>query len=405
MGINMTVTMTNLDRSAPRWTVRRVISGASGILICAALLFASPVRAAESVDLDYEAMAHVAVDALALSPGERVMLRFDPGYFEELTPLVRQLIRQSGAVDLAALEYMPFSILGETGNSEAEEAAYKKLLESVDIYVWLPVREQLRATTAAERRALAAWLDEGGTHRQIHFHWAKGSVMADGLAGEHSVALDRMYAEALDVDHRAITEAQDQAIRDLRSGVVRVRTPAGTDIRFRVGDRPFNKQDGDASARRMESARIRIDREIELPSGVLRVAPLEETVQGVLVIPEARMQGEIVKNIRLVISDGRVTSVTADEHVEAVEAELASGGDSARQFREFCLGFHPGLLWHPGDQIIPYFGYGAGVVRMSLGDNEELGGAVRGGYSRWLFFPDATVEVGDKLLVRDGRLL
>ena len=42
---------------------------------------------------------------------------------------------------------------------------------------------------------------------------------------------------------------------------------------------------------------------------------------------------------------------------------------------------------------------------MSLGDNEELGGAVRGGYSRWLFFPDATVEVGDKLLVRDGRLL
>ncbi len=405
MGINMTVAMTNLDRSAARWTVRRVISGASGILICAALLFASPVGAAEAADLDYEAMARVTVNALALSPGERVMLRFDPGYFEELTPLVRQLIRQSGAVDLAALEYMPFSILGETGDSDAEEAAYKKLLESVDVYIWLPVREQLRATTAAERRALAAWLDEGGTHRQIHFHWAKGSVMADGLAGEHSVALDRMYAEALDVDHQAIAEAQDQAIRDLRSGVVRVRTPAGTDIRFRVGDRPFNKQDGDASARRMESARIRIDREIELPSGVLRVAPLEETVQGVLVIPEARMQGEIAKNIRLVISDGRVTSVTADEHVEAVEAELAAGGDSARQFREFCLGFHPGLLWNPGDQIIPYFGYGAGVVRMSLGDNEELGGAVRGGYSRWLFFPDATVEVGDKLLVRDGRLL
>ncbi len=401
----MTVAMINLDHSAPRRTVRRFISRASGILICAALLFASPVGAAESADLDYEAMARVTVNALALSPGERVMLRFDPGYFEELTPLVRQLIRQSGAVDLAALEYMPFSILGETGDSDAEEAAYKKLLESVDVYIWLPVREQLRATTAAERRALAAWLDEGGTHRQIHFHWAKGSVMADGLAGEHSVALDRMYAEALDVDHHAIAEAQDQAIRVLRSGVVRVRTPAGTDIRFRVGDRPFNKQDGDASARRMESARIRIDREIELPSGVLRVAPLEDTVQGILVIPEARMQGEIAKNIRLVISDGRVTSVTADEHVEAVEAELAAGGDSARQFREFCLGFHPGLLWNPGDQIIPYFGYGAGVVRMSLGDNEELGGAVRGGYSRWLFFPDATVEVGDKLLVRDGRLL
>ncbi len=41
---------------------------------------------------------------------------------------------------------------------------------------------------------------------------------------------------------------------------------------------------------------------------------------------------------------------------------------------------------------------------MSLGDNEELGGTVRGGYRRWLFFPDATVEVGGTVLVRDGTL-
>jgi hypothetical protein len=106
-----------------------------------ALLMASPGAAADSSDLDYEAMAQVAVGALELSPGERVMLRFDPGYFEELTPIVRRLIRQSGAVDVAAVEYMPFSILGETGNSGAEEAAYRQLLEAVDVYIWLPVRE------------------------------------------------------------------------------------------------------------------------------------------------------------------------------------------------------------------------------------------------------------------------
>jgi len=380
-------------------------AGAAAVLICAAVLCASHVSAAESADLDYEAMARVAVEALDLSPGERVMLRFDPGYFEELTPLVRQLIRQSGAVDLAALEYTPVSVVGETGSSDAEQAAFRKLLESVDIYIWLPVREQLRTTTSAERSALAAWLDDGGTHRQIHFHWSQGSVLADGLAGEHSAALDGMYAEALDVDYEAIAEAQEQAVRALRSGAVRVRTPAGTDIRFLVGDRPFNKQDGDASAQRMESARIRIDREIELPCGVLRVAPLEDSVQGILVVPKARLQGEVAKNIRLVIVDGKVTSVTADEHLEAVEAELASGGDAARRFREFGLGFHPKLVRIPGSEIVPYFGYGAGVVRMSLGDNEELGGAVRGGYHRWLFFPDATVEVDDAVLVLDGRLL
>lgn len=379
-------------------------SSAETALLLIVALAAPYSDAAEPSDLNYDAMARVTVEALALSPGERVLLRFDPGYFKALTPLVRRRIRQAGAVDLAALEYTPISSLGETGDSPAEEAAFAKLLESADVYIWLPVRETERTTTPAERRALAAWLDEGGAHRQIHFHWSQGSVLADGLAGEHSQALDRIYADALDVDSAAIGEAQDEAIQALRSGIVRVRTPAGTDIRFRVGDRPFNKQDGDASAERMNSARIRIDREIELPCGVLRVAPIEESVQGTLVVPEARLQGKVAKNIRFTFVDGKITSVSADENLDAVEAELTLGGDSAKAFREFGLGFHPGLVKVPGSEIVPYFGYGAGVVRMSLGDNEELGGDVRGGYRRWLFFPDATVEIGDRMLVRGGEL-
>jgi len=373
------------------------------IAVVLALLLAPHLKSA-AADFDYDAMARVTVDALALSPGERVMLRFDPGYFARLTPLVRQRIRQAGAVDVAALEYTPIASAGQSADSDAEEAAFATLLKAADVYIWLPVRETERTTTPAERRALAAWLDEGGSHRQIHFHWSQGSVLADGLAGEHSEALDRMYAAALNVDTRAIGEAQDRVIQALRSGTARVRTPAGTDIRFRVGDRPFNKQDGDASAQRMNSARIRIDREIELPCGVLRVAPIEESVEGTLVVPKARLQGKVATNIRFEFKDGKITGVSADENLEAVEAEIASGSDGAKWFREFGLGFHPNLVSIPGSEIIPYFGYGAGVVRMSLGDNEELGGAVRGGYRRWLFLTEATVEVGDHILVHEGKL-
>ena len=57
-----------------------------------------------------------------------------------------------------------------------------------------------------------------------------------------------------------------------------------------------------------------------------------------------------------------------------------------------------------GETSLPYYGYGAGVVRMSLGDNSELGGAVRGNVVRWLFFPDATVTVGTDVIVQDGKL-
>ncbi len=321
--------------------------------------------------LDYSAMASRMVAALRLENGERVLFGVDPGgYFRQLVEPLERLVREAGA-------------------------ARVDQLEQADVYLWLPRRAEV---SAAERQALQQWLDQGGPRRQIHFHWDAGSVRPDGLAGEHSPDLDRLYLSALDIDYRALSAAQDRAIAQLRGGTVRVRTPAGTDLRFRVGQRPFNKQDGDASRERMKGARVRIDRELELPAGVLRVAPLEDTVSGVLVVPEARFGSAVARGIRLTIAKGRVSKVEAAENLAAVEAALAAGGEAARRFREFGLGLNRKLAAAPGATVLPYYGYGSGVVRLSLGDNQELGGNVRGGFVRWLFFPDAVVEV-------DGRLL
>ncbi len=326
---------------------------------------------ASTPSLNFESLADRIIGALKLRAGERVAMRPDPAYFQELVEPLRRRIRAAGAAEAASLD-------------------------AADAYLWLPLRQDV---PLAERGALTRWLDQGGARRQIHFHWSGGSVRADGLPGEHSADLDAVYQRALDVDYAALAAAQDRAIQLLRSGTVRVRTPAGTDLTFRIGDRPFNRQDGDASAERAAKARIRIDREIELPAGVVRVAPLEETVNGRLVIPEARFGTQTARGIRLVISKGRLTAVAAQENAAAVEAALAAGGEAARRFREFALGFNPRL------PALAYYGYGAGAVRLSLGDNEELGGAIRGPFVRWFFFPEATVEAAGRILVRDGRLL
>jgi hypothetical protein len=89
-----------------------------------------------------------------------------------------------------------------------------------------------------------------------------------------------------------------------------------------------------------------------------------------------------------------------------VKSALEAGGEAAHRFREFALGFNPKLKMKAGNATtLPYYGYGAGVVRMSLGDNTELGGEVSGGFVRWFFFPDATVEVDGRLLTGRGRLI
>ena len=56
---------------------------------------------------------------------------------------------------------------------------------------------------------------------------------------------------------------------------------------------------------------------------------------------------------------------------------------------------------------LPYFGYGAGYLRISLGDNWESGGPLRTrtGDNLWLFIEGATLEADGAALVRDGRIV
>jgi hypothetical protein len=269
----------------------RVISAAAE-LTALAVLIALTVVIAASDGIPHDALATRIVTALKPEAGERVLLRYDPNTLGALEPVLRAKLEAAGA-KVESLRY-----------GAAPDLAAK--LANTDIYVWLPAASE--ADTPADQRALLAkWLDEG-RGRQIHFHWNGGTRNVDGLEGTHSAAYDRVYADALNIDYAALKQQQDAAIAAFRSGDVHVTTPAGTDLTFRVGDRPFNRQDGDASKARMASAKTRVDREIELPAGVIRVAPIEESVSGVLVIPSARFSASAHATNVSAVSAGRQTS-------------------------------------------------------------------------------------------------
>jgi hypothetical protein len=359
------------------------------VLLLMAILVAATIRAAAQASLPWPDMARRIVTALQVERGERVMLRFDPQTMRDLEPEVAKQLRAAGA----DVESHPFGPVDD----------FSRRLTTTDVYVWLPAGPTA-VTPADQSAALVNWLDAREDRRELHFHWVDGTRDVDGLPAPHRPAYDRVYLDALDIDYAAMAAQMDAAIGRLRAGEVRVTTPAGTDVRFRVGDRPFNRQTGDASKANARKGRIRIDRHTELPAGVMRVAPIETSVTGVLMLPAARFDGVRATSVRLVIRDGVVIESSATSGADAVEAFLASAPGASR-FREFALGFNPKLTIPAGEQALPYYGYGAGVVRLSLGDNNELGGSVRGGGIRWLFFPDATVVASGEPLVDGGRLV
>ena len=346
-------------------------------------------------ETDYRKCAERIAAALRVQTGENVLLKVDARLFTPIIEPLRREIRAAGA-------HVSGTILAEESDatSEAELRAMRRLFDNADVFIWLPELHQ--GNTPSVRRALDEWLDQK-RGRSVHFHWASGTYPLPGLPEPNSDLVDGIYLEALDIPSDAFEAAHDRAIPLLRSEPVRVTTPEGTDITFGVGDRPFSKQTGDASPEAARSWTLRIDRDVELPSGVLRVAPLETTANGSILLtawtPRKREREELL----LTVLNGRVTKIEGD-HAKSVDQELDRAGGDARMFREFALGFNPVLAIDGRMPYVGYYGYGAGVVRLSLGDNLEMGGANRGGGVYWNFFPNATVTARDHVLVTDGAL-
>jgi hypothetical protein len=358
--------------------------------------------------LDWEAMAKRIVEQLAFEPGETFLAVAHPGTFDDLIPPLRYEVMRAGAVDLGVIDVLGTpapsawneSVLLEGGRKARVEL--KAMLEGVDASIMLPGANPGQSVYAAIQDLLRE-----GKGRTVHFHWLDNNsafpLPGQPLPPRHEI--ESVYQRALlDTDYRALGERQRALERAMRKGEVRVTTPAGTDLRFRIGSRVVNFQDGDASRARANKGVVLIDREIELPAGAIRVAPLEETVQGTIVFPPSQWSGRPVLGLKLGIVDGKVTSIEAAEGKEWAEREIEGAPDAGRSFREFALGLNP-LLAVPDERPwIPYYGYGSGVVRLSLGDNSELGGKVTGGYVRWNFFTDATVVVNGETWVENGRI-
>ena len=363
------------------------------------------------------------VARLQLTPGERVFALGNPNLHDGLPKLFASAVELEGGVYVGTVsgedgpygavfdeEFYRGARIASMTTSDTARAAYRELFRDVPVGIMLPGPSPADPPYAAMQDLL--W-EQLGQHRTIHFHWA-GAYEVDDISypigssagavltnGERQASFYRHAI--LEEDYEELRSRQEAFEASARRGEIRVITAAGTDIRFQIGNRPINRQDGDVSGVRAQAGVILIDREIEFPTGAVRVAPIESSVNGLIVFPNSVWHGEQARDVRMVFEAGEIVSLTARSGLQAVETELA--GEGAQKFREFGLGLNPLLAVPNDDPWLPHFGYGAGVVRMSLGDNSEIGGDVKGDYVRWNFFLDATVFINDELWVEGGRLV
>ena len=181
-----------------------------------------------------------------------------------------------------------------------------------------------------------------------------------------------------------------------RKSLVRITTRAGTDLRFKLDERPVEVSHGLVTDEETKNGRV-----VFLPSGDVGTTVDEESAEGVVSYdgPIRRWNGTI-EGLKIRVKDGRVTEYAASRGVDAFEEYLDSNGPDANRFAFIGFGLNPMLKrgYTQDDKVL-------GSVELNFGENESRGGKNRGGRNFWGTVSNANVTVDNRTVAKNGRLV
>src|SRR5207302_1200227 len=240
-------------------------------------------------------------------------------------------------------------------------------------------------------------LVEASKVRSIHFHWFLPPDAPD------VPVIEAMYQRAIEIEPAEIARRIAVIEKGIRGATVRVTAPNGTDFTCNIPQNAhMHRNTGEATREKTRDARSVRDREEELPASVLRTTDIENA-QGTFVgyVSFDTRSGLV----RATFEDGKVTALEPLRGADAqVEAWKKASGAKDRP-GELVISTNPALAAVLKSGYMPYYGYGAGVVRLAIGDDWESGGPNRSSNGEFLLFlPGATLTAGPKALITAGAL-
>lgn len=181
-----------------------------------------------------------------------------------------------------------------------------------------------------------------------------------------------------------------------------VTTPAGTNLAFSIKGRPIKYDNGLLHAPCAYG---------NLPGGETYVAPLEETVEGVLVVDLNAALGEIkllAEPITVRFSGGKALSIEGGKDAEELTAMIAAAeakphGQWARFTGEFAMGTNPRAQltgnFISDEKVM-------GTAHFALGNNTDMpiGGVNRAPMHTDLLIGRPTIMVDGKTIMVDGKV-
>lgn len=207
----------------------------------------------------------------------------------------------------------------------------------------------------------------------------------------------RMMFDACLLDYRELSRRAGKLYRCLKGDSdVRITTPGGTDLRLQLASRTPEFSDGLATQQVAKDGGV-----VFLPPGFVGTTVDERSAEGTVVydnpirFPEGR-----VEELALELKSGRVEECAAGSGVEAIKRVLRATPGDVNRFSYFGIGLNPKMRlgYTQDDRVL-------GSVELNFGANQHRGGKNKGDRDWWGTVKRATIVVGGREVVKDGKLL
>jgi aminopeptidase len=176
---------------------------------------------------------------------------------------------------------------------------------------------------------------------------------------------DMMYG-GVDADYQALQSTGQQVRQALAAGKeLRITNPNGTDLRVGIAGRPITVNDGIISAEDRKKGGAATS--VWLPAGEVYLIPVPGTGDGTVVADRFFFQGKPIEALRLVFKGGKVTSMTAKNGLEPLQAAYDAAGPGKDVLGVIDIGINPGIK-SPDRSPVHVWGK-AGTVTVSVGGN------------------------------------
>ena len=210
-----------------------------------------------------------------------------------------------------------------------------------------------------------------------------------------------MFWKSVDVDYdklRSDGEAMRNQFKD--NAEVKISSAEGTNLTFRLSKIPPRINSGLSHNNNPGFSGMTA---AWLPAGEVYATIEPGSANGTLVVPETDVRGQVIKNLKLRFTNGRIVDVQADNNVNLIKTMLSSAKGDADMLSLFDIGINRNS--QPLQNSNYYSWEMGGMVTVSTGDNAWAGGTTKSDVGLSFHLPGTSVTINGKPVVEKGKLL